>query len=270
MIAMNSPSLALRTRFFADWRSIRRTLDHGCGYVILEGFPVDDRPEEEISRDFEALASRFGVVMGHGASRQTIWRISPRAVNHTPTFSETASEAPLHTDNSWVHEPERYFALLVIQPAQDGGESLLFPLADLIRDFARTRKGPAVIRTLSERPFPFAMPVVFRSEAERAGEITPVVTSPVIRSGSVLRYRHDVIQAGFQQRPDLATPESVAAIEIFNDYLVELLRRSPGIKLGRGDMVIANNHTVLHARTHFTDPNRLLLRARMAVSAELN
>jgi len=263
--------LSLRKTPLADWSSVRQVLDHGRGYVILKDFPVDGRPESDISRDFEALCSRLGRVTPHGSSAQTIWRVSPRAdLCHVPTFSETASEAPLHTDNSWIEEPEEYFALLVIRPARDGGESLLFPVAELLRDFAQVKEGPAAIRTLSERLFPFAMPVVFRSEGERSAQLTPVVTAPVLRSHSRLRYRHDTILSGFKVRPDLATEESVAAVESFNDYLIGLLRRSPGIKLERGDVLLANNHTVLHARSHFTDPNRLLLRARIALPPTLN
>ncbi len=269
--AMIGPSHSLRTMPLGDWQAIRQVLDHGRGYVILEDFPVDGRSVEEISRDFEALVSRLGIVTPHGASGQTIWRISPRAeLGHVPTFSEAAGEAPLHTDNSWVEAPEQYFALLVIQPARDGGESLLFPVAELLREFRQMPEGPAVIRTLSERLFPFAMPAVFRSDAERAARATPVVTAPVLRAHALLRYRHDIIQAGFQVRPDLATQESVAAVDLFDNFLTDLLRRSPGVKLQRGNVLLANNHTVLHARTHFSDPDRLLLRARMALPPILN
>jgi len=262
---MNATTFSLQNMPRAGWDSIRQVLDHGQGYVILKDCPVDERPESEISREFETLVSRFGTVMPHGASRQTIWRVTPRPdLKHVPTFSEAASEAPLHTDNSWVPEPEQYFALLVLQPAKDGGESLIFPIPELLKDFAQTREGPAVIRTLSERQFPFAMPVVFRSETERTNQLTPVVTAPVIASPSDFRFRYDSIKAGFRVRPDLATDESVNAIETFNDYLVGLLHNSPGTKLQRGEMILANNRTVLHARTNFTDPNRLLLRARIA------
>jgi hypothetical protein len=261
---MNATTFSLPTITPAGWDSIRQTLDRGPGHVIIKDFPVDGRPESEISRDFEALVSRFGTVMPHGASNQTIWRVTPRPhLDHAPTFSEAASEAPLHTDNSWAPEPEQYFALLVLRPANDGGESLVFPIPELLRDFARTRGGPAMIRTLSERLFPFAMPVVFRSDAERSNHLTPVVTAPVIASPTDFRFRYDSIMAGFRVRPDLATDESVNAVEAFNDYLVGLLHSSPGTKLGRGEMILANNRTVLHARTNFTDPSRLLLRARI-------
>jgi len=246
-------------------KAIRDILDFGCGYVILKNFPVVGRPEADVSADFEALVSRFGTIKPHGASGQTIWRIAPRPdLDHVPTFSEAAGEAPFHTDNSWASEPEDYFALLVIRQADVGGESLLCPVADLLRDFARTPEGPAAIRTLSERQFPFAMPVVFRSESEGAAKVTPVVTSPVVLSHATLRYRYDVLKAGFQVRPDLATPENVHAVEVFNEFLVGVRQNAPSTRLERGDLLIANNCTLLHARTDFTDPRRLLLRARMA------
>jgi Taurine catabolism dioxygenase TauD, TfdA family len=252
---------------FQKWDTIRDILDHGRGYVILKNFPVADRPESDISADLEALVSRLGTVTAHGASRQTIWRIAPRPnLGHVPTFSEADGEAPFHTDNSWVRMPEQYFALLVIRPADVGGESLLCPVPELLRDFAQTREGPAALRTLSKCQFPFAMPVVFRSDAEGAAQVTPVVTAPVVESCTSLRYRYDVLQAGFRVRPDLATVESVHAVETFNNYLVGVRHSAPSTRLERGDLLIANNCTLLHARTDFTDPKRLLLRARIALT----
>ena len=45
---------------------------------------------------------------------------------------------------------------------------------------------------------------------------------------------------------------------------------APSTRLEAGDLLIANNYTVLHARTDFTDPNRLLLRVRIALPASRN
>ncbi len=258
-----------RERHGPSWDEIKAILNRGCGYVILKDFPVVGRPEADVSADFETLVSRVGTVTGHGASGQKVWRITPRPnLDHVPTFSEAASEAPFHTDNSWVREPEHYFALLVIRPADVGGESLLCPVAELLRDFAQTRKGPAALRTLREQPFPFAMPVVFRSETEKTAQVPPVITSPVVLARSALRYRYDVIRAGFAARPDLATAERVEALEAFNEFLMGVRDTHPTIRMEIGDLLLANNWTVLHARTNFTDPNRLLLRARMSLPVD--
>lgn len=254
-----------------NWSAIKEVLDRGKGYVILKGFPVGGRSEADVSADFEALVGRLGSVTGHGASGQKIWRIAPRPdLDHVPTFSEAAGEAPFHTDNSWVPEPEQYFALLVLRPADAGGESLVCPVAELLDEFAGTKGGPEAIRTLRERAFPFAVPVVFRTEADQAAGVTPVVTSRVILSRSAIRYRHDVLRAGFRTRPDLATPERVGAVERFNEFLTGVRATYPTIRLERGDLLVANNTTVLHARTDFMDQNRLLLRARVALPATRN
>ncbi len=249
-----------------DWDQVRKDLNGDRGHVILKGFPVDGRPESDISADFEDVVSRFGTVQGHGASGQTIWRITPRTdLNHVPTFSEAAGEAPFHTDNSWVRSPEEYFALLVIRPADFGGESLICPVPELLRDFAQTREGPAAMRALHQLQFPFAMPVVFRSDADGAAKVTPVITAPVIQSRSRIRFRYDVLQAGFKVRPELATEERVHAVEVFNKFLTRVRQTAPTARLEAGDLLIGNNWTVLHARTDFTDPKRLLLRARMSL-----
>jgi len=249
-----------------NWDKVRSDLNSDRGHVILKDFPVAGRLECDISADFEAVVSRFGTMEGHGATGQKIWRITPRPdLDHVPTFSEAAGEAPFHTDNSWVRNPEEYFALLVIRPADVGGESLILPVPELLRDFARTRQGPAAMRALHLLQFPFAMPVVFRSEAEGAAKVTPVVTAPVILSRSRIRFRYDVLIAGFQARPVLATAERVDAVEAFNNFLTGVRETAPTIRLERGDLLIGNNWTVLHARTDFTDPKRLLLRARMSL-----
>jgi hypothetical protein len=230
----------------------------------LKGFPVDDRTEEQVVADFEAFVRVLGPVTLHGESKAPIWKITPRAsLDHVPTFSETASEAPLHTDNSWVSAPETYFSLLVLRPASDGGNSILLSIDELKREFASTEPGPEAIRILTEHQFPFAMPAIFRGGSDPA----EVVTSPVFGSPLGFRFRHDVILAGFEARPALATVESVWAVEAFNAFLLEVLADTQGMRLERGDVVLANNHRVLHARTHFTDPHRLLLRARMIEGA---
>jgi alpha-ketoglutarate-dependent taurine dioxygenase len=268
-----SSSSSVRTRSLRQpeprkWDKIKEILDHGKGYVILNGFPVADRPEADVSAEFETLMSLLGVVGGHGASGQKIWRIAPRPdLDHVPTFSEADGEAPFHTDNSWVTQPEQYFALLAIRPADVGGESLVCPVAELLQDFARTRNGAAAVRTLSTSLFPFAMPAVFRSAAERAANITPILTSPVILSPSKLRYRHDVLEAGFRVRPDLATQEKIRALQAFNEFLKGVRQTHSTVRLEAGDLLIANNSTVLHARTDFKDTRRLLLRARIALPA---
>lgn len=247
------------------WDDVKRELDHASGCVLLKGFPLAQRKTKDIEDHYEELSTKLGIVSAHGASNKKIWHVSPRpSLDHEPTFSETASEAPLHTDNSWVTSPEKYFGLLTISPASSGGESVLLPVAALLKDFANSDTGRHVTRVLRDNLFPFAMPAVFHSDDDRKHALTSVTTAPIIESPTKFRFRYDVIQTGFTLRPDLATPEKIAAVEIFNDFINQRTLQTPTMKLQRGDLLYANNHAVLHARTEFKDPNRLLLRVRIA------
>lgn len=243
---------------------IKNILDYGCGYLVLKGFPLN-RPEAEYLAEFEALAGLIGEPQGHGHSGKKSWRISPRAsLDHVPTFSEMASEAPLHTDNSWVPEPEKYFSLLAVRPAIDGGESIVLPLEQVLLGFLQKPQGREAWALLSQPLFPFAVPDVFLSEEEFAAPERKALVFPVFGSTVGFRFRHDAIRRGFAQRPELASSRAEWAIEFFNDYLIDFSERTPKVKLESGDVLIANNHRVLHARTDFSDSNRLLWRARMA------
>ena len=106
------------------------------------------------------------------------------------------------------------------------------------------------------------MPDVFLSEAEFAASQREALVFPVFGSTVGFRFRHDAILRGFAQRPELADPRAEWAVEFFNDYLLDFSERTSKVKLESGDVLIANNHRVLHARTDFRDSNRLLWRAR--------
>ncbi len=243
----------------------KRILDAGDGVVIFRGFPLAGS-EDVIEASFAAFSRRFGEVRGHGVTQRPIWRVSPRAkLDHEPTFSETASEAPLHTDNSWVREPERYFALLVLRPARDGGDSIAFPIAPHLQRIARTPEGKAILRVLMEEEFPFATPAVFHDHRSHEEQVAAVVTAPVIGGASGFRFRRDVIDAGFHLRPDLVTSEKLGVLDAFEKTLHQAMKECAPVHLKSGEILIANNQAVLHARSNFTDPDRLLLRARMAV-----
>jgi hypothetical protein len=56
---------------------------------------------------------------------QTVaWDVIPLTdlpIGHTPTITEHRLASPPHTDSSYRDRPERYVALLVVRPAEDGG-----------------------------------------------------------------------------------------------------------------------------------------------------
>ncbi|MBI1861342.1 MAG: TauD/TfdA family dioxygenase [Deltaproteobacteria bacterium] len=240
---------------------LREELDRGTGWAVVKGFTVSG-PLEEVSRRFEHFSHQFGPVSRHGQSGTTIWKITPRQdIEHLPTFSETASEAPLHTDNSWAPHPEKYMALLVVRPADKGGDSIVFSVDEALETFGRSLVGRRAICLMRQLNYPFATPDVFETNMSKRA----VTIAPIIDPSRGFRFRYDVIQAGFELLPRLATAEALWAVEVFNHFLNSWVERKANkIHLETGDILISNNHRALHARTPFTDCSRLLLRARMA------
>lgn len=246
--------------------ALRDALDGGPGYALLSGFPLDGVGDAVRDELLLRAARLLGEATPHGASGKLIWEITPRAtVGTTPTFSETADEAPLHTDNGWVPVPEKYLTMLAVNPADEGGDTIVLPVATAVEGFSRLPRAAEALALLREEAFPFAVPTVFR-EPGRPGSGPDTLVAAVFGSEVPFRYRYDIIRAGFALRPDLASPRRLWALECFDAYLRLARERAPRVRLRRGDLLFVNNHAVLHARTAFDDGSRLLLRVRMSAA----
>lgn len=251
-------------RAATEYKKVKKALTEGPGFAILTGLPMDGLAREDIDLLYTAVATMFGDITLHGGKNKLVWEVTPNQEvgERQRTFSELPYEAPLHTDSSFLRRPEDYFALLALREAEDGGNSIVIPIRQVLKELAREARGPAVIKTLKQ-PFPFELHAAYDSQAGLPNAVR-VITAPILEKGPKIRYRFDSIEAGLHHRPDLATPERVAALHYFDAFIRRFLNSNQaGLRLRRGDMLIGNNRTVLHARTAFLDPNRLLLRVRM-------
>ncbi|MBE1537046.1 TauD/TfdA family dioxygenase [Actinomadura algeriensis] len=183
-----------------------------------------------------ALAERWGRPSGRDGGPAP-WPV--RAARASGTFSQTPGAAPLHTDAAYRARPEPGMCLFAVRPARDGGRTLLLDAAAALAglpDRTLRRLGRADWSWRTPEPFPPEPP--FRAAvAARAG----------------LRWRADLLvfrDAG--QR---------AAARRFARHLA----RVPAVELALrpGDVLVVDNRRLLHGRTAFTDPARLLLRVRL-------
>jgi alpha-ketoglutarate-dependent taurine dioxygenase len=79
----------------------------------------------------------------------------------------------------------------------------------------------------------------------------------------LIRFRYDTLEKGFQARSDLDVPEARFALKV----LLGVLKNKVDVLsffMPDDALVICNNHTVLHGRTNFEDPERHLIRVRMS------
>jgi hypothetical protein len=150
------------------------------------------------------------------------------------SFAASTGDAPLHTDSQlWRGRPPELQITACMRPAATGGHSVLVDghaLADAVAE-----REPALLQAMLREPR--RMPFVFGSVY-----------------GPTLARRDGRYVVTHTPRP-VATDAVAARIS-------SVLERVPHhtIELRRGQVLLVDNHRMLHGRTAFTDPTRALLR----------
>ena len=106
------------------------------------------------------------------------------------------------------------------------------------------------------------MPTVFTKD--RLDSVVEWISAPVLSGQENIRYRHDLITSALDHGVSSLSPESQWAIAHVAQQLHDLTPRS--FPLRSGDLLVLNNHRVLHGRTAFEDRDRMLLRVRLATA----
>jgi hypothetical protein len=144
-----------------------------------------------------------------------------KPVAHGRSFASRASDAPLHTDSQLFHgAPPDLQILGCVRPAESGGDTLLLDSRTVI---ARATN----LDALFQRPRTFRF--VF-------GDLVATTISAV---GDALIFTHP--------------PRS-------DDGIALDLRDPTRVRLEAGDVIVVDNHRMLHGRTAFDDPHRELQR----------
>jgi hypothetical protein len=220
------------------------------------------------SEDRNKILFAFSLVLGYPTPTdpqqgQLLWDVKPRSLpkGHFATFSEHSDRAELHTDTQYYDQPEDYFLLYVVSAAQcGGGKSLLCDGREIQSCLLETSQGRDAFDVLSTFSFPFRIPTTFT----QAGSVGAVETTqaPIFGEEPLIRFRHDTLEKGFEARPDLDVPEARGALRVLNHVLenkVNVLHHF----MRDDELVICDNHTVLHGRTIYLDSRRHFIRVRM-------
>lgn len=228
------------------------------GFVVIRGLNINGFDQRIRDALILSVVSSIGTPTDHNNDKRILWPVTPRAVlpGKKATFSEEAGEAPFHTDSAFSHHPERFISLFVVREAQDGGgQTVLLNGEHVIDALSTTREGQECLEILRKNEFPFRVPDAFH-----VGE--GVITAPILSGDPLIRFRYDCLRSGFDLRPEMRTPEAVWAVEHFAAFM-RTCEVAVSYRVARGEMIVSDNHRLLHSRTDFVDPNRLLIRVRM-------
>ena len=226
---------------------IADALEDGPGFVLLRGLPVEGRTEAEVATLHYALGLHLGTPVTQNPRGDLIGRVEATG---DPTRRETRvyqtdRVLPYHTD------PSDVVGLLCLRRAKAGGESSLVSAASIHN--ALLEDAPESLGALY-RPFHYA-----HLSTEGAGR------SPLFsyHGGKLAcRYLRQYIELGHEQQGEPLTAVERAALDAF-DAAMNRPDLALDMMLEPGDLQLANNYMVLHARTEFEDDpahRRLMLR----------
>lgn len=239
-------SLELPKRDFKDAMAniepVMRDL-HTYGLALVHSTPSSMEETEKFSRKIGfVLETIYG----------TMWTTNPQTDDQS--YNDTAStnlELLHHTDGTYMREPPGLQIFNCVAQAGEGGDSRYvdsFHIVETLR-----RQNPQAFAFLSTTPLHY---FTYDEDAHLA------TMEPLIKldhAGNVVQFRHN----DYDRAP--LTHLSFEQVEQFYRYHEELLGliRDPAnefrLKLRVGDMILVDNHRVMHGRDAFEGGDRALI-----------
>lgn len=237
------PSLGL-DRLGRRCEAIRDELEGGRGFVVVRGLPVERWTKEETRRLFWVFSSVLGTPQTQDKAGNRIHEVTNTGLK-VDTSSEVRSfqtddELTFHNDGGDA------FVLLCRRVARSGGMSKLVSAGALYNEVLRRR--PDLIETLGQ---PFHFDTRGQHPLGLKIQSSPIFNLVDGRLSILYKRRYLLAAQRFPEVPRLSTAQQ-QAVELLED-----LTNDPSLQLSfymaPGDLQIANNYSVLHARTGYVD-----------------
>ena len=253
-------------------QSLREELLTGRGLVLLRGVPMDRYPRDEAAMLYWGIGSALGPTVPQNAKGERLYSVRDEgyriAEDYGATgvrYSKTTESFNFHTDSAPILTtvtPD-VIGLFAMQTAKSGGESVLIS-AKAVHNALLTEH-PKALEQLYR-------PVHHDRTAEWKPGQARTLFAPVFRFDRDLemRYMRFYIEQGHEKAGVPLTPEQTVAFDCLDSVMsrTELQLR---FALAAGDILLINNHFVLHSRTAFEDHPELDRRrhyARMWMNLE--
>jgi alpha-ketoglutarate-dependent taurine dioxygenase len=233
----------------------------GKGFVVLRGLPFEGLSLEQYTACAWGLGTHFGRALSQNAQGELVTSvIDATAEDATPRMYRSNLELRPHSDITAM------ISLACWHKSASGGASIVV-------------SGVTVHDAIRERAPQLLEPLYRGYHYHRLGEegpgeepTTPYRT-PVFanRNGQLgCRYQRAGIAAGMRERGVALEERDIAALNLF-DEIASAPENRLAFFLERGDMIVINNYTVMHARTRFTnfpEPERQRRLVRIWFDAE--
>ncbi len=211
-------------------------LETGRGVFLLKGLAVQKYTEAQIDTLYFAIGQHLGTPVCQNPNGDLIGRVmnvGDQSKKETRVY-ETNAHLPYHTDLSDV------FGLLCVRKAKTGGLTSLVSSSAL---YNRLLDKHPEYMGLYYRPMYYA----------HLGQDTP--RSPIFSfyQGKLsCRYLRQYIELGHELNGQTLSSIETQALDVFDQISQDPTLRFD-LMLEPGDMLFANNYTVMHSRTRFED-----------------
>lgn len=242
-------------------RYINHELKSGKGFVIFSNDDSYIESNHDIRVVYWNLFTCFASPLAQFRNGQKLFEVSKAKEQPPPrcSFSMTDKVADLHTDGSYMYEyPPNYIALVCLNQAQVGGESLLVDGRKILRQLKSDY--PQSLKYLKQD-------YQFNTDNQLDDIIT--LTKPIIFEDDqniIFNYNRIHIESGHRVSNSLLSCESIESMNGL-DLLLRSNESQVTYRMNRGEMLLINNHIIFHGRKAFRDndnenknKNRLIIR----------
>ena len=229
-------------RFDADLKQAYEEVRAGKGIVLIRGLPVEGTLQEFNDAVWE-VGRHFGHALSQNAQGELIGQvIDASGEDATPRMYRSNLELRPHSDITAM------ISLACWQKAQSGGASVVV-------------SGVTVHDEMRRRAPELLAPLYRGYHYHRLGEEGPdeepatpyrVPVFAVVNGQLSCRYQRTGIAAGMRELGAALTAHDIAAFNLF-DEIAKAPENRLSFYLERGEMMVINNYTVMHARSQFTN-----------------
>ncbi|MFF8913308.1 TauD/TfdA family dioxygenase [Streptomyces sp. NPDC015032] len=219
-------------------------LENGRGFVLVKRIPVEQYGEAAASTIFWGLGQHLGVPVSQNAAGHMLGHARDTGgtmADPSTRGYQTRARLPFHTDGSDV------LGLLCLRAARTGARTALVSSAAVYNAVLKRR--PKLVERL------YRTHLLDRREEQLPGEPPYSAVRFASWDGGKLSMRYNRCYLESAQRfPDVPRLQP-ADVELFDliDELAESREFRLDIDFEAGDLLLLNNHAVLHSRAEYED-----------------
>ncbi len=244
---------------------IRQELQQGSGVVWLQDRPGPEFTVPQLKLFYLAVGAAMGQTMRNYGRLYDVRDYGGSYKTERIPVSQTRAATGFHTDSSARNTMPDIVALLCLEQAQSGGESLVVSSAAIHEELRRTNM-PVLTCLYREFIRDIVTPGTEQSKEALLDNRFPVFSQGLYSPDLSFRYMRYWIEKGHREANMDLSQSDMDALDVLDDLLASP-QFSARFKLKAGDHLWVNNHIVAHNRTEYEeDPERPRHFVRMWIS----